>query len=93
MFSLYYHELMGKIKEYDGKKYFMVDDNILDKVSDKIKKIISIKKFDDIKVLIDIDDKLPDDIFKKLVFMMNKHENNVMKKLCLKNISPRKRIE
>ena len=40
-----YHELMGKIKEYDGKKYFMVDDNILDKVSDKIKKIISIKKF------------------------------------------------
>ena len=57
------------------------------------KNIISIKKFDDIKVLIDIDDKLPDDIFKKLVFMMNKHENNVMKKLCLKNISPRKRIE
>ena len=38
----------------------MVDNNILDKVLDKIKKIISIEKFDDTKVLIDTDDILPD---------------------------------
>ena len=41
----------------------MVDNNILDKVLDKIKKIISIEKFDDTKVLIDTDDILPDITF------------------------------
>ena len=30
--SLYYHKLMGKIEKHEGKKYFMVGDNILDKV-------------------------------------------------------------
>ena len=30
--TLYYHKLMGKIEKYEGKQYFMVDDNILDKV-------------------------------------------------------------
>ena len=24
--SLYYHEIMGKVKEHEGKKYLMVDD-------------------------------------------------------------------
>ena len=38
MFSLYYHELMGKIKEHEGKKYLMVDDYMLDKVLDNTKK-------------------------------------------------------
>ena len=40
----------------------MVDDYMLDKVLDKIKEIIGIEKFDDTKILIGMDDKLPDDI-------------------------------
>ena len=60
MLCLHYNELMGKIKENEGKKYLMVNDYILDKVLDKIKKTIGIAKFDDIKSLIDTDDKLPD---------------------------------
>ena len=43
MLSLYHNELMGKIEECEGKKCFMVDDNILDKVLDKINEIIGIK--------------------------------------------------
>ena len=35
----------------------MVHDYMLDKVSDKIKEIIDIEKFDDTKILIDVDDK------------------------------------
>ena len=38
MLNLYYHELMGKIEEYEWKRYLMVDDYTLDKVLDKIKK-------------------------------------------------------
>ena len=60
MLCLHYNESMGKIKEHEGKKYLMVNDYILDKVLDKIKKTIGIAKFDDIKSLIDTDDKLPD---------------------------------
>ena len=40
----------------------MVDDYILDKVLDKIKKIICIDDFDVTKILIDIFDELQDDI-------------------------------
>ena len=40
----------------------MVDDNILDKVLNKVKKIIDIAKFDDTTFLIDTDNTLPDDI-------------------------------
>ena len=40
----------------------MVDDNILDKVLDNIKKIIGTEKVDDAKIFIEADDKLPDDI-------------------------------
>ena len=39
----------------------------LDKLLDKIKKIIDIEKFDYAKILIDTDDKLPDDITLKNV--------------------------
>ena len=60
MLCLHHNESMGKIKEHEGKKYLMVNDYILDKVLDKIKKTIGIAKFDDIKSLIDTDDKLPD---------------------------------
>ena len=45
MLSLHYHELMGNIKEHEGKKYLMADDYMLDKVLEKIKEIISIGKF------------------------------------------------
>ena len=48
------------------KKYLIVDYYTPDKVLDKAKRI-AIKKLDDTKILIDADDKLPDDItFKKL---------------------------
>ena len=40
----------------------MVDDNNLDKVLDNIQKIIGIEKLDDTNILIETDDKLPDDI-------------------------------
>ena len=49
----------------------MVDDYMLNKALDKIKKIIAIEKFDDTKILIDTDDKLPDDItLKNVVILM-----------------------
>ena len=38
---------MEKTEEDKGKKYLMVDDYMLDKVLDKIKKIIGIEKFVD----------------------------------------------
>ena len=47
---------MEKVKEYEGNKYLMIDDYMLDKVFEKIKDIIGIK------ILIDMDDKLLDDI-------------------------------
>ena len=40
----------------------MVDDDMLDKVLDKITKIVGIEKFDSLMTLIDTNDKLPDDI-------------------------------
>ena len=53
------------------KKYLIIDDYRLDKVWDKIKEIISIDKFDNAKILIDTDDKLPDYItFKNFVILM-----------------------
>ena len=62
MLSLYYQELIGKIEEHKGKHYLMVNVNILDKVLDKIKRIVGIEKFDDTKILINTDDKLPNNI-------------------------------
>ena len=40
----------------------MVGDNNLDKVLDNMQKIIGIEKLDDTNILIETDDKLPDDI-------------------------------
>ena len=48
----------------------MVDDYMLDKVLNKIKNITDIEKFDDTKILIDTDDKLPDDITLKNVITL-----------------------
>ena len=48
-------------------RYLTVDDYVLDKVLDKIKEIIDIKKFDDTKIFIDTDDELPGDVTLKNV--------------------------
>ena len=45
-----------------GKKYLIFDDYELNKVLEKIKEIIGIEKFDDNKILIDMDSVLPNDI-------------------------------
>ena len=67
--SLYYKKVIGKIGDYEGKKYLMVDDYTLDQVLDKIKRI-GIKKHDKIKILLDADDKLPDYIiFHNVIWM------------------------
>ena len=46
---------------------FMVNNYMLDKVLDTIREIIGIEKFDDTKISIDLDDKLPDDITIKML--------------------------
>lgn len=45
MLSLNYHQIIGKIEEPEGRKYLMVEDFMLEKVLDKIKKITGIEKF------------------------------------------------
>ena len=50
MLCLHYNESMGKIKEHEGKKYLMVNDYILDKVLDKIKKTIGLRNLMILKV-------------------------------------------
>ena len=57
MLSLYYHQLMGKIKKYKGKIF---DGSWL--YARRFKEIIGIKEFDNAKILIDKHDKLPDNI-------------------------------
>ena len=68
--TLYYHELMRKNEEHKGKKYLTDDDYILDKVLDKIKEKVKIVRFDDTKILIDTDNKLPDYITLKNVVIL-----------------------
>ena len=49
----------------------MADDYIIDKVLEKVEEIIGIEKLDDTKILIDTDDKLPDNInLKNVVILM-----------------------
>ena len=57
MFSLYYHKLMGKIKEHEGKNYLIVENYVLDKVLESTKNITGIENF--LRFLIDTDDILP----------------------------------
>ena len=54
--SLHYHELMEKIKEH----YLINNGYILDKILVKFKETIGTVKFDDTKILIHADTKLPD---------------------------------
>ena len=51
------------------KEKYIVDD-MLDKVLDKIKEIIGIEKSDNTKILIDTEDKLPNDITLKNVAIL-----------------------
>ena len=71
MLSLYYHELVGKIEEHKGKMYLMVDDYMPNKVLYKTIKIAGIEIFDNTKILIDTNDKLPDDITLKIYCDIN----------------------
>ena len=48
----------------------MVDDYIPNKVLDKIKEKIDIGKIDDTKILVETDNKLPDDITLKYVMIL-----------------------
>ena len=66
---MYYLELMENIDKYEVKKFF--HDHMLDKVFDKIEELVGIEIFDDTKVLIGINDELPDDItLKDVVILM-----------------------
>ena len=67
---LHYDELIGNIEEHERKKYLIVD-YVLGRVLGKIKRIISIKKFDDAKILINADDKLPDNEYLKKCYDIN----------------------
>ena len=59
------------------KKYFMVDDYMLERVLDKITEIIGIENFDNTKILIDTNDQLPQDItWKNVVILMTCIINN-----------------
>ena len=51
------------------KKYSIIDDNIFDTILEKIKEIKDIEKFDD-AILIDANDKLPNNISLKYVVML-----------------------
>ena len=54
-------------EEYEGKKCLISINNFLDKVLDKIKKITGIEKLDDVKILIDRDNRLADDFTLKML--------------------------
>ena len=58
---------MRKIEEHEGKKYLMTDNYMPDRILGKIKNIIRIEIFDDAKILIDIGDKLSNNIALKNV--------------------------
>ena len=62
IFNLHYHELVAEIEYHEVKIHLMVDDYMLDKVLDKINGITGIVKFGNTKILVDTNDKLPNDI-------------------------------
>ena len=60
-------KLIGMIEEYEGKKYLMNDDCILEKLLDKNERI-GIKELDNVAILIDRDDNLPYRITLKMLW-------------------------
>ena len=66
-----FNGLIDKIEENKGKSCLIIDDYILDKVLDKLKKIIGTEKCDDTKILIDTNNKFLDHIsLKNVVILM-----------------------
>ena len=65
LLRLHYHEIMERNGEWE--KYMMLNDFMLDEVLEKIRMIISTEKFDETKILIGADNKLPDDVTLKNV--------------------------
>lgn len=68
----------------------IVNDNVLDKLLDRIRKIIYINKFDFNKMKVDADDKLPNDITENenmmvLIMMVNVILKYSYKKHCMMN--------
>ena len=71
LLSLHVNELIKKFKKHEGKKFFMVNDYMLNNVLDMIKEILDIEKFDDATILIDTDDKFTNYItLKKFMILM-----------------------
>ena len=66
---LHYHELMGKTEGHEKNIYLMVDNYMVNKVLDKIKEIMRIRKIYNFKILIDTDDKFPDNITLLMILM------------------------
>ena len=62
MSSLHYRELTREIKYHERDKYLMVDDYMVDKILERIKEITNIEEFDKTKILIDTNNKFPDDM-------------------------------
>ena len=69
------------------KKYLIACHCMLNKVLDKIKEIIGTEKFDDTKILIDTDDKLPNCIslksFVKIMISVIKNDGKFYSQLLL----------
>ena len=59
---------MEKIEKHEGKKSLTAEDYMMDKVLGKIKMITGTQKFDDTKILVETDDKLPDYVTLKNAF-------------------------
>ena len=51
MFTLFHHELVGKIEKFERKIYLMVRNYMFQKVLGKIKMILGFEKFDDTMIL------------------------------------------
>ena len=67
MFSPHCNELMGNVEEHEGKTIWR-----LMIVLRKIREIIGIDKFNDTKILMDTDHKLPDDFTLKNALILTK---------------------
>ena len=70
MLNLCYDELIENTDEYERKKHLVLDDYTRDKVLYKIIRI-GFEKLNDIRILIDTDYKLPNDITLKNVILMS----------------------
>ena len=63
-----YHDLVGKIEEYDKISDGWWHYRLFDKIKETI---IGFKNFDDTEILIETDDKLPDDCYFEKCYNIN----------------------